>query len=521
VAAGEPLARQPGLVVLDAGGNRVLDPPVTVSASLAHDNVTAVRDAPPPPPRPPVEPFLCIPALGVRAVCGFRPEAFLIAQAGLLGGALDLSGTRDLLSLKGAVRYTDLRPLRAGPGLTLRFDIPGFASVLSATPLGITPRSPVALRILQQPADAIGGLAFPRQPRVELLDVYGNRVTAEPRNVSVALAETPQAFPGRLLANGGELTTAGAIRFVGEPGRLELMTEAGVAAFRQLTIDKVASCYSLTFTSPGLAPATSASFDVLFGPAFKIVLAVEPAGVEPGLPVRVAPEVRVTDVGGNLISKNDDRISVRCVAVTVGGGNESVPLRGTRELRALRGVARFPGLVVDRATPALVFVFARSAGGMLDVASRPMDVRVGAPHSLFVLTEPGGPAPGRLLAVQPAVEVCDAGGNRVVEGGFLVTASLMQAGRPRADLLPRGPLCGAFECLNQCGPNGTCADPRVHCPTCVKFLAPAMQLGFDPVLSVNSSDGVAAFSELAIERAVHPSPPSAPYRSPCAWRCQC
>jgi hypothetical protein len=48
VAAGEPLTRQPGLVVLDAGGNRVLDPPVTVSASLAHDNVTAVRDATPP-----------------------------------------------------------------------------------------------------------------------------------------------------------------------------------------------------------------------------------------------------------------------------------------------------------------------------------------------------------------------------------------------------------------------------------------------------------------------------------------
>jgi hypothetical protein len=321
----------------------------------------------------------------------------------------------------------------------------------------------------------------------------------------------------------GELTTAGAIRFVGEPGRLELTTEAGVAAFRQLTIDKVASCYSLTFTSPGLAPATSASFDVLFGPAFKIVLAVEPAGVEPGLPVRLAPEVRVTDVGGNLISKNDDRISVRCVAATVGGGNESVPLRGTRELRALRGVARFPGLVVDRATPALVFVFSRSAGGMLDVASRPMDVRVGAPQSLFVLTEPEGPAPGRLLAVQPAVEVRDAGGNRVVEGGFLVTASLMQAGRPRADVLPRGPLCGAFECLNQCSPNGTCADPRVHCPTCVEFLAPAVQPGFDPVLSVNSSDGVAAFSQLAIERAVHPSrpPPSAPCRSPCAWRCRC
>ena len=157
-----------------------------------------------------MEPFLWIPALGtlrVRAVCGFRPEAPLAAQAGLLGGSLDLSGTRDLLSLKGAVRYTDLRPLRAGPDLTLRFDIPGFASVLSPTPLGITPRSPVALRILLQPADAIGGLAFPRQPRVELLDVYGNRVTAEPRNVSAALAETPQAFPGRLLANGGALTT--------------------------------------------------------------------------------------------------------------------------------------------------------------------------------------------------------------------------------------------------------------------------------------------------------------------------
>lgn len=235
-----------------------------------------------------------------------------------------------------------------------------------------------------------------------------------------------------------------------------------------------------------------------FGPAFKIVLSIEPTGVAPGRVLETSPEVRVTDVGGNLISLNDDRINVLCNIPTGENTTRSVGIYGTLELRAQAGIARFTDLLVREAVEGLVFVFSRSAGGMLDVTSRTLLVSVGAGQALVMLTEPSGPVPGFPLGTQPRVEVQDAGGNRVTAGTHLVTASLMQAGLPRLDVLLRGPLCDAFQCLNQCGTNVTCPDPKLHCPTCVSFSA---ALGHDPVLSVASTSGVASFASLALELA--------------------
>ena len=48
---------------------------------------------------------------------------------------------------------------------------------------------------------------------------------------------------------------------------------------------------SLSPLNAGLRSVTSASFDVSFGPAYKIILSIAPSGVAPGRVLTTAPEV--------------------------------------------------------------------------------------------------------------------------------------------------------------------------------------------------------------------------------------
>src|SRR5205823_1021901 len=78
--------------------------------------------------------------------------------------------------------------------------------------------------------------------QVALRDAGGNRVASGPASVAITLATGP---PGATLSGGAAVTTT-----------------AGVAAFPALRLSAPGTGYRLRAEAAGLAPATSAPFDV-------------------------------------------------------------------------------------------------------------------------------------------------------------------------------------------------------------------------------------------------------------------
>ena len=111
--------------------------------------------------------------------------------------------------------------------------------------------SPVAATFffLMQPAGASAGVAFRTQPLVEILDTYG---------------EIDNGFTGAVPL--GITKGSGSARAV-LSGAVTVNAFDGVATFTNLSIDLAGSGYSLTASGSGLAPATSATFNVAASPA--------------------------------------------------------------------------------------------------------------------------------------------------------------------------------------------------------------------------------------------------------------
>ncbi len=98
---------------------------------------------------------------------------------------------------------------------------------------------PAQLAVTAEPAGAVPGAAFKAQPVVEIRDSTGAKVTGAANSITVAIVNGNGALSG--------ITTVTAAN--------------GVATFTDLAIDK-AGTFTLSFTSSGLANATTMSFSV-------------------------------------------------------------------------------------------------------------------------------------------------------------------------------------------------------------------------------------------------------------------
>jgi hypothetical protein len=115
------------------------------------------------------------------------------------------------------------------------------AGKTGAATLTITAGAATALAFTKQPSSAPAGGAIPGPPTVAVRDAFGNAV-ASTAAITIAIG----ANPGQASLGGG--TSKSAI--------------AGVATFSNLTINQAGSGYTLSATSSGLSPATSATFSI-------------------------------------------------------------------------------------------------------------------------------------------------------------------------------------------------------------------------------------------------------------------
>jgi len=166
----------------------------------------------------------------------------------------------------------------------------------------------------------------------------------------------------------------------------------------------------------------SVPFDVLIGPASHLDFQTRPhdeiAGGTLGNPY---VQLRGEDAGGNLDTTFTGLVTV-VIASNPGGGT----LSGTTAATAVRGLATFPDLSIDKAGAGYTIMF--SSAGLLSVTSLTFSIAPAAASQLVFTVQPTSSAAGATLT--PAVEVTarDAFGN--VATGFTGNVTLAIGNNP-------------------------------------------------------------------------------------------
>jgi hypothetical protein len=249
-----------------------------------------------------------------------------------------LTGTTTARATGGVARFPDLSLDRPGSGYTLVAGSPGLAVAFSAG-FGVTGAGP-----------------GPRLARFAIASIPSPQAAGVPFAITIAALD----------ANDRPLTTF--------TGRLALTTTAGgitpstsgpfVGGVRTETVVvTLAGPRRTIIVSDGAGHAgTSDPFDVLAGPATRLVFAIPPGDVTAGLPLPGPPTIVVQDSLGNIIG--EPPVSVQ---VALGATQASGSLGGTLTRSTADGVARFDDLVIHG--PGSGYTLHASAPGLAPATS--------------------------------------------------------------------------------------------------------------------------------------------------------
>ena len=160
--------------------------------------------------------------------------------------------------------------------------------------------------------------------KVTAEDSLGNVVVGFTGNVTVALFDNPG--PGTLSGTKTQPATA------------------GVATFSNLTIDRVGNGYTLIATANGLVNDFSASFNIIPGPAARLVFTVQPSSAPAASTISPPVEVTVADAKGNTVTGYGGSVTI-AIGTNPSGGT----LFGTTTQPVSSGVATFSNLSIDLA----------------------------------------------------------------------------------------------------------------------------------------------------------------------------
>ena len=326
----------------------------------------------------------------------------ITAGTGSAGAGLSCPGGLAKAAVAGLVTFAGCTIDRAGSGYTLKATGSGLAAATS-TPFAVAVGPAAKLVLTMQPGGGVAGTAWAAQPAVAVTDAGGNPVAGATDTVTLAIGTN--AGGGTLACTGGPAAAA----------------VAGGATFAGCTIERTGAGYTLAASAPGLAGAVSTAFTVTPAAAASLLLAIQPGGGTGGVAWSVQPVVRVVDAYGNLVTGATTSVSLALVPGT-GTTGATLACTGGQARAASGGIATFAGCKTDLAGAG--YGLAASASGLAGVTSVPFTVAVGPAATLVFTTSPGGGTGGTGWAVQPVVEVRDAGGNLVAGASLSVTLSI-------------------------------------------------------------------------------------------------
>ncbi|HET7250496.1 MAG TPA: invasin domain 3-containing protein, partial [Gemmatimonadales bacterium] len=298
-------------------------------------------------------------------------------------GGGTLSGTSSVSASGGVAQFTNLSIDKTGTGYTLTATGGGLTSATSL-PFTITSGAADHLAFFVQPSNATAGSPITPAVQVEIVDAQGNVVTADTRNISVAILDNP---------NGGSLS-----------GTTTVAATSGVATFSSVSIDKAGTGYTLqASSSPALTSAISADFDIAPAAASRAHFFVEPSTATAGVSIVPAVQVEIVDAFGNRVATATNSVSVALLANPAGGA-----LSGTKSRTASAGVATFTNLSINKV--ATGYTLRATSSGLASDTSVAFNITPGPASQLVFSTQPTNTAAGATI---PAVAVTaqDAQGN--------------------------------------------------------------------------------------------------------------
>lgn len=307
-----------------------------------------------------------------------------------------LSGATTMAATAGVATFSSLSIERACGGYTLAATATGLGGAVSSA-FSVIVGPAAALAFLVQPSGTTGGAIIAPPVQVEIQDAGGNRVTSATSSVTVAIADNP---------GGGTLA-----------GNTSVSAVNGVASFADLSINRAGAGYTLAASAAGLAGATSAGFTVAVGNAAKLAFLVQPSNTEGGAILAPAVQVEVQDAGGNRVTTG-----AHMITVAIGNNPGSGTLSGTTLVTSASGVASFGDLSIDNAGTG--YTLTASATGVTSATSIGFDIVVGSAAQLAFFVQPSNTTGGTAISPAVAVEIQDAGGNRVNGASNSVTVTI-------------------------------------------------------------------------------------------------
>jgi hypothetical protein len=274
-------------------------------------------------------------------------------------GSGGLFGGTTVTSANGIFKFKELAIDQAGT-YTLTATSSGLNPAISA-PFNITPIGGAKLIFNNQIVGASAGSPLAAQPVLTVVDMYGNKSTSSPAQVSLSLVPiTPESYDAALSGT----TSANAID--------------GVVEFKGLSVD-ITGSYVIIASSGGLIAAQSNVFDITPSAAVKLFFNTQPVTTTPGSPLTVQPPaiaVLVQDIYGNTVTDSSAEITV---TITPNTGTSGAMLSGVTKLKASSGVGAFEGLSIDMVGKG--YTLTASSSGLTSAVSDTFDITPAATSS--------------------------------------------------------------------------------------------------------------------------------------------
>jgi hypothetical protein len=307
-------------------------------------------------------------------------------------GPGSLLGTLTVAAVNGVATFSDLSINIAGSYTLSASD--GSIAGATSNSFTISPAAASKVAFVQQPTNSTAGDNINPPVTVAVEDQYGNRLTTDNSNVTLAVATGPGAI-------NGTLTVA---------------AQNGLATFSDLSLDTDGS-YTLSVTDGSLNSAASNSFTVTAaGNPAVLTVAQQPTTVMAGSDPASALVIQIKDQHGNVIIGFNSQVDLSIVSGPAGG-----ILAGTPTIMAVNGVATFSNIQI---THAGTYVLAATVSGGIVAESAPIQIDPGPATQNVVMQQPSPSWQFGAITPNVVINLTDQYGNPVGVGSTSVTAAL-------------------------------------------------------------------------------------------------
>ncbi|MFM6965884.1 MAG: beta strand repeat-containing protein, partial [Rhodoluna sp.] len=288
----------------------------------------------------------------------------------------------------------------------------GYNGIATNQNIALTAGTSTQLRVLQQPAAIVAGVAFASAVKVEILDAWNNRVLDAPSSITVKPT---------LVADSGASTVV-------DSSKSAVANSSGLVTFTGLTFTKAGTQY-IEFTSTGLTSVVSDSFVITNAEADHLAWVTSPVGAKNDYAVKGAgssdPELEVRDAFENPVLTG----AATSVSVAVQPANTDVlAISGASATSDSSARIKFSNLVLRAKVGSYTLRF-RAANGSLPIngthldSLAPVAISFGDPTALNLTRSAAGANSGVPFTTQPRLNIEDSAGNVVADSTLAVTIS--------------------------------------------------------------------------------------------------